>query len=173
MRWFAGQKTPGEAFRDVLIFRPAATMTMAPLLRAAASRPGGRPMLGLLRRHLPIGQSPARYLSADSTKQHQQHRDDHKHCVELVQSRDLDGYLCGLLMPSTAARDAYFAIRAFNVGVASVKDGGGLGRRRPRSEASVSSADASAFGEQRQKRPGVAAGLRGHCSSLVVDAPPS
>ena len=104
-------------------------------------------MLGSLRRHFPTpGQSPApRYLSTDGTKQHH-HRDDHKHCVELVQSRDLDGYLCGLLMPSTAARDAYFAIRAFNVEVANVKDGGGLGRRRPRSEASVSSADASAFG---------------------------
>ena len=104
-------------------------------------------MLGSLRRHFPTpGQSPApRYLSTDGTKQHH-HRDDHKHCVELVQSRDLDGYLCGLLMPSTAARDAYFAIRAFNVEVANVKDGGGLGRRRPRSEASVSSVDASAFG---------------------------
>ena len=80
------------------------------------------------------------HFSTEDTKQ--QHKDDHKHCVELVQSRDLDGYLCGLLMPSTAARDAYFAVRAFNVEVASVKDGGGLGRRRPRSEASVSSVDA-------------------------------
>jgi len=87
--------------------------------------------------------SRSRQLSTDTKYQQ---RDDHKHCVELVQSRDLDGYLCGLLMPSASARDAYFAIRAFNVEVASVKDGGGLGRRRPRSEAVASSADSLAFG---------------------------
>lgn len=122
-------------------------MTMTtPLLRAVISRPG-QPLLGLRRQLLTSEPAIAplrQHFSTEDTKR--QHRDDHKHCVELVQSRDLDGYLCGLLMPSTAARDAYFAIRAFNVEVASVKDGGGLGRRRPRSEASVSSVDASAFG---------------------------
>lgn len=49
--------------------------------------------------------------------------DDHHFCVNLVRSRDKDGYLCGLLQPSGASRDAYFAIRAFNVEIASIKDG--------------------------------------------------
>jgi len=49
--------------------------------------------------------------------------DDHHHCVDLVRNRDRDGYLCGLLQPSGASRDAFFAIRAFNVEIASIKDG--------------------------------------------------
>lgn len=52
----------------------------------------------------------------------QQVKADHAHCVALVQSRDREGYLCGLLMPSSAQR-AYFALRAFNIELASVKDG--------------------------------------------------
>lgn len=54
-------------------------------------------------------------------------KEDHAHCVDLVRDRDMEGYLCGLLMPSRARR-SYFAIRAFNVELASVKDGGAIGR---------------------------------------------
>ena len=73
--------------------------------------------------------SPASPASASGHDDPAQQRSDRGHCVDLVRGRDLDGYLCGLLMPD-GARDAYFAIRAFNAEVASVKDGGGLGRRR-------------------------------------------
>ena len=47
---------------------------------------------------------------------------DLDYCIDLVQSRDRESYLCGLLMPHEARR-AYFAIRAFNVELASIKDG--------------------------------------------------
>lgn len=60
-----------------------------------------------------------------------QAKSDHAHCVDLVRTRDRDGYLCGLLMPPSS-RDSYFALRAFNVEVASVKDGGGLASTRSR-----------------------------------------
>lgn len=52
----------------------------------------------------------------------QRRREDHKHCVTLVQRRDYEGYLCGLLLPSVAARESYFAICALNVEIASIKD---------------------------------------------------
>mmetsp|Transcript_30736 Transcript_30736/g.35044 ORF Transcript_30736/g.35044 Transcript_30736/m.35044 type:complete len:358 (-) Transcript_30736:78-1151(-) len=58
---------------------------------------------------------------------------DHYHCVHLVQNRDREGYLCGLLMPASA-RSQYFALRAFNVEIASVKDGSDLRRNRGSSE---------------------------------------
>mmetsp|Transcript_39871 Transcript_39871/g.58233 ORF Transcript_39871/g.58233 Transcript_39871/m.58233 type:complete len:380 (-) Transcript_39871:61-1200(-) len=54
-----------------------------------------------------------------------QAKEDHTHCVDLVRERDMEGYLCGLLMPSSA-RNSYFAIRAFNVEIASIKDGGAI-----------------------------------------------
>ncbi len=47
---------------------------------------------------------------------------DFKYCVDLVQNRDRESYLCGLLMPADA-RKSYFAIRAWNVELASIKDG--------------------------------------------------
>lgn len=61
----------------------------------------------------------------------EQRKQDHKHCVEMVQTRDFEGYLCGLLMPSSA-REAFFALRAFNVEIASIKDASQLigGRSR-------------------------------------------
>lgn len=49
-------------------------------------------------------------------------KQDFEYCVDLVQNRDRESYLCGLLLPSTARR-SYFAIRAFNVELASIKDG--------------------------------------------------
>eukprot|EP00559_Dactyliosolen_fragilissimus_P009622 CAMPEP_0184864826 /NCGR_PEP_ID=MMETSP0580-20130426/16111_1 /TAXON_ID=1118495 /ORGANISM="Dactyliosolen fragilissimus" /LENGTH=547 /DNA_ID=CAMNT_0027363747 /DNA_START=194 /DNA_END=1837 /DNA_ORIENTATION=- len=59
-------------------------------------------------------------------------KSDHAHAVDLVRARDFEGYLCGLLMPSNA-RESYFAIRAFNVEIASIKDGGGVVKRRSHS----------------------------------------
>lgn len=50
---------------------------------------------------------------------------DFKYCVDLVQNRDRESYLCGLLMPPDA-RKSYFAIRAWNVELASIKDGSTL-----------------------------------------------
>jgi len=47
---------------------------------------------------------------------------DFRYCVELVQNRDRESYLCGLLMPHDA-RKAYFAIRAWNAELASIKEG--------------------------------------------------
>ena len=47
---------------------------------------------------------------------------DFDYCVDLVQNRDRESYLCGLLMPK-ASRRSYFAIRALNVELASIKDG--------------------------------------------------
>jgi len=61
----------------------------------------------------------------------EQQKQDHKHCIEMVQNRDFEGYLCGLLMPSSS-QEAYFALRAFNVEIASIKDASQLigGRSR-------------------------------------------
>lgn len=49
-------------------------------------------------------------------------KQDFEYCVDLVQNRDREGYLCGLLMPYEA-RSSYFAVRALNVELASIKDG--------------------------------------------------
>ena len=83
--------------------------------------------------HLPTSASTIRYNSNDANISNTaQRQSDHKHCVELVQNRDMEGYLCGLLMPSSS-REAYFALRAFNVEIASIKDASKLigGRSRP------------------------------------------
>ena len=97
--------------------------------------------------HALCGRS-VRYLSQRSMDP-KQLKADQDYCVELVQSRDREGYrkscllvifllcgilfahivftfyrpsVCGLLMPS-CARKSYFAVRAYNVELASVKDG--------------------------------------------------
>lgn len=62
----------------------------------------------------------------------QRRKDDHDHCVTLVQKRDYEGYLCGLLLPSAASRESYFAIRALNVEVAGIKDASRLVTGRTR-----------------------------------------
>lgn len=46
---------------------------------------------------------------------------DRQVCVDLVQKRDNDSYLCGLLMPASM-RDDYFALCSFNIELASIKD---------------------------------------------------
>jgi phytoene/squalene synthetase len=63
-----------------------------------------------------------RHFSGDSRAQSKPRKNDFDYCVDLVQSRDRESYLCGLLMPYEA-RQSYFSIRAFNVELASVKDG--------------------------------------------------
>ena len=60
-----------------------------------------------------------RRLSSGESKLKKQ---DFDYCVDLVRNRDREGYLCGLLMPYKSRR-SYFAIRAFNVELASIKDG--------------------------------------------------
>jgi len=64
------------------------------------------------------------YSTHDTKKKNQpiMSTKDFRYCVELVQNRDRESYLCGLLMPSDA-RKSYFAIRAWNVELASIKDG--------------------------------------------------
>ena len=62
----------------------------------------------------------------------QRRKDDRDHCVTLVQKRDYEGYLCGLLLPSAASRESYFAIRALNVEVAGIKDASRLVTGRTR-----------------------------------------
>ena len=54
--------------------------------------------------------STRRYLSSRSSI-----KEDLKYCVDLVQKRDYDAYLCGLLIPGDKAKISYFATRAFNV----------------------------------------------------------
>lgn len=46
---------------------------------------------------------------------------DAQYCLDLVKRSDYESYLIGLLMPRPARR-AYFALRAFNVEIATVKD---------------------------------------------------
>jgi hypothetical protein len=49
-------------------------------------------------------------------------KNDLLYCINLVKERDYEnGYICGLLLPSYA-QNAYFALRAFNVEIASIKD---------------------------------------------------
>ena len=43
------------------------------------------------------------------------------YCLDLVKRRDYEGYLCTLLLPPAARREA-FALRAFNVELSSVRD---------------------------------------------------
>lgn len=57
-----------------------------------------------------------------SSRSNKQSKKDFEYCVDLVQNRDRESYLCGLLMPSSS-RQSYFAIRALNVELASIKDG--------------------------------------------------
>ncbi|XP_054637979.1 NADH dehydrogenase (ubiquinone) complex I, assembly factor 6 isoform X2 [Dunckerocampus dactyliophorus] len=54
--------------------------------------------------------------AASATVQHNE-----KFCLELVRSRDYEGFVCSLLLPEGARRSA-LALRAFNVELAQVKD---------------------------------------------------
>lgn len=73
--------------------------------------------------------------NGDGAKEDATALDDHRFCVDLVRTRDRENYLCGLLQPGGETREAYFAVRAFNAEIASVKDsvsraGGQAARRR-------------------------------------------
>ncbi|KAK7877743.1 hypothetical protein WMY93_030557 [Mugilogobius chulae] len=48
-------------------------------------------------------------------------RHNHNFCLELVRSRDYEGFVCSLLFPEEARRSS-LALRAFNVELAQVKD---------------------------------------------------
>jgi hypothetical protein len=67
-----------------------------------------------------LPQMQKRYLSTVNVAR-KSNKVDFDYCVDLVHDRDREGYLCGLLMPH-AARRSYFAIRALNVELASIKD---------------------------------------------------
>jgi NADH dehydrogenase [ubiquinone] 1 alpha subcomplex assembly factor 6 len=57
-------------------------------------------------------------------------KSDISYCVNLVRQRDYDqGYICGLLLPKES-RNSYFAMRAFNVEVASIKDSSNMRLKR-------------------------------------------
>jgi Squalene/phytoene synthase len=54
---------------------------------------------------------------------------DRMYCMNLVKERDYEnGYICGLLLP-VSTQNAYFALRAFNVELASIKDSSTTVRR--------------------------------------------
>jgi phytoene/squalene synthetase len=53
--------------------------------------------------------------AADNTH----NKNDFHHCVQLVQGRDRDGWLCGLLLPASW-KQPYYAIRALNAELATV-----------------------------------------------------
>jgi NADH dehydrogenase [ubiquinone] 1 alpha subcomplex assembly factor 6 len=69
--------------------------------------------------HLDIG---PRWMSSNLTRSKKLKKQDFEYCVDLVQNRDRESYLCGLLMPYKSRR-SYFAVRALNVELASIKDG--------------------------------------------------
>lgn len=63
-----------------------------------------------------------RWMTSNQIQNRKLRKQDFEYCVDLVQNRDRESYLCGLLMPHKSRR-SYFAIRAFNVELASIKDG--------------------------------------------------
>lgn len=44
-----------------------------------------------------------------------------KYCLDTVKTHNYEGFLCGLLLPKEY-RGAYFAVHAFNVEIATIKD---------------------------------------------------
>lgn len=80
----------------------------------------GRSRLGSIGSTISSRVAFRRGLSSSRGKKVQ--KQDFDYCVDLVQNRDREGYLCGLLMPHQSRR-SYFAIRALNVELASIKDG--------------------------------------------------
>ncbi|XP_062320962.1 NADH dehydrogenase (ubiquinone) complex I, assembly factor 6 isoform X2 [Osmerus eperlanus] len=56
-----------------------------------------------------------------STKSSTDLQHNEKYCIDIVRSRDYDGFVCSLLLPEEARRSS-LALRAFNVELAQVKD---------------------------------------------------
>uniref|UniRef100_A0A8D3B685 NADH dehydrogenase (Ubiquinone) complex I assembly factor 6 n=1 Tax=Scophthalmus maximus TaxID=52904 RepID=A0A8D3B685_SCOMX len=73
--------------------------------------------LALRRKTSPAGVSVRRAASGGTVDS----RQDEKFCLELVRSRDYDGFVSSLLLPEEARRSS-LALRAFNVELAQVKD---------------------------------------------------
>ncbi|XP_039594883.1 NADH dehydrogenase (ubiquinone) complex I, assembly factor 6 isoform X1 [Polypterus senegalus] len=48
-------------------------------------------------------------------------QNDQEHCLQLVRTRDYEGFLCSLLLPPESRRSS-IAVRAFNVELAQIKD---------------------------------------------------
>ncbi|XP_037309995.2 NADH dehydrogenase (ubiquinone) complex I, assembly factor 6 isoform X1 [Pungitius pungitius] len=68
-----------------------------------------------LRRHVPPGRARTRAAASSAAA------DSQAYCLQLVRSRDYDGYVSSLLLPEEARRSS-LALRAFNVELAQVKD---------------------------------------------------
>ncbi|KAL6109853.1 ndufaf6 [Pungitius sinensis] len=68
-----------------------------------------------LRRHVPAGRARTRAAASSAAA------DSQAYCLQLVRSRDYDGYVSSLLLPEEARRSS-LALRAFNVELAQVKD---------------------------------------------------
>ncbi|CAI5745981.1 unnamed protein product [Peronospora destructor] len=73
-------------------------------------------MLGSLRRR-PAAIIPRRSLST----MHEIHKKEELELREVVRTLDYDGYMCGLLLP-VRKRPSFFAIRALNAEIATIKD---------------------------------------------------
>lgn len=48
-------------------------------------------------------------------------KESNDYCMNLVKTWDYENYMCGLLVPNKQ-RQAYFAVRAFNIEIAMIKD---------------------------------------------------
>jgi len=99
-------------------FSPSSTSLSVPAAAIHPSRHSYSSPMKLLRSAAKIQFS----TSPSSSNNRDLNRKDFAYCVDLVQNRDRESYLCGLLMPYKSRR-AYFAIRALNVELASIKDG--------------------------------------------------
>jgi NADH dehydrogenase [ubiquinone] 1 alpha subcomplex assembly factor 6 len=66
--------------------------------------------------HRLLRRSPTRACSSSSVKQA-----DDAYCFELVKTHDYESFISGLLVPQQH-RGIYFALRAFNVEIATIKD---------------------------------------------------
>ncbi|KAI9520239.1 NADH dehydrogenase (ubiquinone) complex I, assembly factor 6 [Dissostichus eleginoides] len=83
---------------------------------------------GLLSRRTSLFLAVHRHISASSVRLHRAENSAHKaarvnekFCLDLVRSRDYDGFVSSLLLPVEARRSS-LALRAFNVELAQVKD---------------------------------------------------
>jgi hypothetical protein len=76
--------------------------------------------ISLLHRHF-NGATDMGLLRRNNSSSSSTNKSDHSHCLRLVESRDRESFLCGLLLSSKSdVQKPYFAIRAFNVEVASI-----------------------------------------------------
>ncbi|CAM9668506.1 unnamed protein product, partial [Heterosigma akashiwo] len=62
----------------------------------------------------------SRQFSTDSNPDDQE-RQANRHCLDLTREKDYENYLCGLRLPADI-RPTFFALRAFNVELACIKE---------------------------------------------------